>query len=114
MYGWLLSPNDLRDNVQHLPPLPLCSHFFYRRSPSNLLFPITGCLKTPACKRGMLSPLSVLLWSPRVPLRSLLPNKGLLLVEVTDSFSVSLSLTSSFSFQGHWGREVIEWPNKKW
>jgi hypothetical protein len=28
------------------------------QSPSSLSFPTTGCLKTPACKRAMLSPLS--------------------------------------------------------
>jgi hypothetical protein len=28
MYGWLPSPNDLPDNVQHLLSFPLPSHFF--------------------------------------------------------------------------------------
>jgi hypothetical protein len=26
--GWLPSPSDLSDNVQHLPPFPLHGHFF--------------------------------------------------------------------------------------
>jgi hypothetical protein len=60
--------------------------------PSNLPFPTTRCLKTPDSKRGVLSPLSVLLWWPRVPLRYPLPNKDLMLVKVTESFWVFLSL----------------------
>jgi hypothetical protein len=33
MYGWLPSPNDLPNNVQHLPPFPLRSHFFLMTIP---------------------------------------------------------------------------------
>jgi hypothetical protein len=41
--------------------------------------------------RSALAPLRVLLWWSRVSLRSLLPNKDLLLMKVTDSFLVCLS-----------------------
>jgi hypothetical protein len=40
-YSWLPCPSDL-DNVQHLPPFPLPTHFFQCPSPSNLPFPTTG------------------------------------------------------------------------
>jgi hypothetical protein len=102
MCGWLPSPNDLPHNVQHLPPFPPSQSFFLMSIPLQPPFSLYRMLKTPACKRTVpLPPPSVTLMA-KDPLSSPLPNKGLLLVEVADCFSVSLTLSSSFSFHLVW------------
>jgi hypothetical protein len=95
--------HDLPANVRHLPHPPSQPSYLMptpRQPPSSShrTFKIPSLQERPA-----LVPLRVLFRWPKVPLRSPLPNKGLLLMKVIDSFSLCL-FSTSLSFQ-YWFKQ---------
>jgi hypothetical protein len=104
-YGWLPNPNDFSDNVHNmypLSPIPTQQPFFLMPFPLQPPFSHYKMLKTPACKKDMLSTLSESHSDGQGSLSSLLSLRKTCSLQRSQILSWSLSLTSSFSFQFLW------------
>jgi hypothetical protein len=97
-YGWLPNPSDLVDNVQHVPSFSLHSQFSNAHPSPTSLFPLQDASKPQPVRQVCPHPSQSVTLMAEGPLRSPLPNKHLMLVELANSLSLSVSLSLCLFF----------------
>jgi hypothetical protein len=94
----LPSPSDLVDNVQHVPSFSLHSQFSNAHPSPTSLFPLQDASKPQPVRQVCPHPSQSVTLMAEGPLRSPLPNKHLMLVELANSLSLSVSLSLCLFF----------------